>query len=70
MSRTNSEYRDLIRDYLDTGNAWRLRMLRPFRVATNADEARRLGEAALSMSDEELDRLRTSPTPEQEPPTP
>lgn len=70
MSRPSSEYRDYFRDVLASGELYRLRRFLPCRNAKDLDEVKRIAEDIVKMSDEELDRLRESLTPEQEPPTP
>jgi hypothetical protein len=61
MTRPSSEYRDAARDALsDDHELSRLRRLAPFRAARDLVEARRIAEAVVRMSNEEVDRLRES----------
>jgi len=70
MSRTSKEYREVIQDVLDSGMLRRLWFYMPFRDAKDLDEAKRIAEDIVKMSDEELDRLRESLTPPQDPQDP
>lgn len=67
MKRTGRFYREVVQDALETGELRRLWVFMPFRDAKDLDDVRRIAEGLLKMSDEELDRLRESLMPPQDP---